>query len=145
MPSSTNGGAQLHLHFWENLWVEHMPGSMESFSPRSRCCWYLHRSHLTLQHSQTLPARWPQLNPQLNRYLLLAPHTPLWDWLRTRGGMAGHQIHTNSINAYDVPGTVLSTLQVLTYTTFSGGWCDSYTYFIQGGTKSRRGWVVCQR
>lgn len=48
---------------------------------------------------QTLPARWPQLNPQLNRYLLLAPNTPLWDWLRTRGGMAGHQIHTNSINA----------------------------------------------
>lgn len=98
VPASTNGGAQLRLHFWENLWVEHMPGSMESFSPISRCCWSPHRSHLTFQHSQTLPARWPQLNPQLNRYLLLAPNTPLWDWLRTWGGMAEHQIHTNSRN-----------------------------------------------
>ena len=33
--------------------------------------------------------------------------------------MAGHQIHTNSRNAQDVPGTVLSTLQVLTYTQHS--------------------------
>lgn len=31
--------------------------------------------------------------------------------------MAGHQIHMNSKNAWDVPGTVLSTLQALTQPT----------------------------
>jgi hypothetical protein len=61
-----------------------------------------------------LPARWPQLNPQLNRCLLLAPNTPWWDWLRTRGGMAGCQIHMNNKNAWDVSSPVLSTLQALT-------------------------------
>lgn len=69
-------------------------------------------NHICL-HSQTLPARWPQLNPQLNRYLLLAPNMPLWNWLNTQGGMAEYQIHMNYKNTWGLLGTVLSTLQVL--------------------------------
>lgn len=117
MPASMNGGCSAASPFLGEFMSEAQARKHGELLSQKQMLLIPTQKPPHSQYSQTLPARWPQLNPQLNRYLLLAPNIPLWDWLRTQDGVVEHKTHMNNKNAWEVPSTVLSTLQALTQPT----------------------------